>query len=135
MKIGSFDIELIPGWKTLEEEGNDVTSIVRINDPQGALQLSSYIMPDNCQLNIFDELFDFTSNYISDKTEFKKVQETKNGLLLNGIIQDDRKWIFAICNKDNALVFATYNSRLEDFEVEKDDIITMINSINFSAPF
>jgi hypothetical protein len=134
MRVDFYNITLLPGWKILEYENSSITSIIKIDSPIGALQLSSFVTPENYELNVFDELFDFTSNYINNTSRYKeydKVLEIKNGLILNAIVEDNRKWIFAICNSGRKVIFATYNSTLKDFEIEEREALKIIDSITF----
>ena len=131
MKIDFYEINIPKGWVVKEDES--ITSFFN-SQGFGALQISSFISPDKYKINLFDELYDFASDYVNIKNgfeQYKNIKEISCGLLIDEIIEKNRSWLFAILNNEQKLLLITYNSLIEDFYKEHDTILEIINSILF----
>jgi hypothetical protein len=129
MQIDFYEIVIPNGWQV--KKGDEVSSIFNTNG-YGAMQISSFMIPENYNFNLFDEFYDFASEYISsDIKQYRNVEKTTFGFFLDGVIDEHRTWIFAIANSGLNVLLITYNSLTEDFHKEHYTILEMIKSISF----
>ena len=128
MKVGSYEIEIPEDW--ILQKSESITSIFTPNG-FGVVQISSFLLPNDYDLNLFDELYDFASEYVTALKQYKKLKKINYGLLLDEIIENNRTWLFAILNKKHSILLVTYNSLGVDFHKEHCTALAIINSITF----
>jgi|ERR1700722_1728988 len=122
-------LEQLKEWEKIVHENK--TSIYNPNG-FGVLQVSEFTIPKDYKLNLFDELYDFSSEYISNIKSYKNIKEVPFGLLLDKISDIKKTWLFAILNNDRNVLLLTYNSNNQDFFKEHEIILKIINSTTWS---
>ncbi len=111
-------------------ESDNIISISKKNGV-GVIQISIFQIPSDYDLNLFDELYDFSRGYIPSISQYRSVMNLTLGLLLDNIQDKKRTWLFAILNKERIVLLITYNSLTSDFRKEHAEVIKILNSLNW----
>jgi hypothetical protein len=132
--LGKFTVKIPVDWISTINEDN-VVSIYKENNGVGAFQITYFELPLNYELNLFDELYDFISSYLPNitKDELPLIQELDNGLMIENIISQERKWMFGMLNDHNKVIFFTYNAEANDFIIEESIIKDIIKGIRWGV--
>ena len=132
LTFNAFCLTIPSDWKYESNEEN-ITSIYDAKGGFGAITVTHYNIPKVYNFNLFDELFDFASEYIIiDKDKFKAFQNTtevKNGIIIDKIMIQNREWLFAIFFYKQQCLLITYNSTVSDYLKEAPIINKIISSI------
>ena len=120
-----------PHWQLQDGKTN---SIVDPESGVGALQISTFEIPSDQTVDIMDELLDFVSESKAfnpnEKGQHKnQVVRSNNTAMIELEGRDFRFHIFWIIFKRPRLLFATYNCKYKDKDIEQEIVKGIASSI------
>lgn len=136
MSINSFNLFNcnIPEEYRFEED-DGVLSIYNEENGVGALQITSYRIPNGYRFNIKDELIEF----ILSNDDTLKSKEIDKDIVLNnnsGVFQvkdnEGYWWKYWLLFRNNIAIFITYNCEIDYLKVEENVINKIVESISIS---
>jgi hypothetical protein len=107
------------------EKSDDLVSIYNASNGVGALQISSYIVPDPNIVKLDEEL----KGYLEQKYGEVNLKLLNKYAWFSVIDDGNRYWHYWLLNKANILMFITYNCKSSDKSIEKGVVDRIIKSM------
>ena len=125
---GYYELNIPKRWCYSEDD--NLVSFYDEKGGVGALQISSYSIKDDYDINIVSEL----AKIISKRTGEGNQQIVSKVLVIDSLAQyslvkDGKYWKYYMLCKENKLLFLTYNCDEIDSSAEKEVIEKIISSI------
>ena len=131
-KAGYYEL-MIPDEWTYEQEGN-IISIFRENDNADALQISSFAVSKDYQMDLRQEL----SEYMAEKIT-KRIEDVEKDIIVNGsvafirIIEAESFREYRMMFEKQVLLLITWNGKFDDAVNEQHQFSAITHSIQIAG--
>lgn len=133
-----YRLSLPANW--VVEEGETITSFYAREDGVGALQISTFEVPPEAQVDLVNELLDFINEKEQDELKpdpgYKAiVQKGVNIAMVDYATKGGRNYLEWFKFRRPQILFITYNCKLEHIGIEKEiakEIVKSIEIFDFS---
>jgi hypothetical protein len=125
-----FKFALLEGY-IFKETKNELV-IYKGKNGYGAINITSYRIPDNYVFDEIKELKDFAKS-ISSNINIQNLQFKKNDFFWSEFIMNGRYWRIWTLFRNHYAVFGSYNCMEEDKEKEIDKINLIIQSLEINS--
>lgn len=128
-KSNRYNITLPVGW--VFEEDKNVASIFEPNNGKGVLQISSYEIPIDYDINVKKELAEFVQSYFEDLNIIEIIAgiQDQSQYSFFELENENTYWAFWILYEPYNLLFITYNCETLDKDKEVIEIHDTLSSI------
>ena len=131
-KAGYYEL-MIPDEWTFEQEGN-IISIFRENDSAEALQISSFAVSKDYQMDLRQELAEYMAEKIT-----KRIEDVEKDIIVNGsvafirLIEAETYREYRMMFEKNVLLLITWNGNYRDAAADQHQLSAITNSIRISG--
>lgn len=131
-KAGYYEL-MIPDEWTYEQEGN-IISVFRENDNAGALQISSFAVSKDYQMDLREELAEYMAEKIT-----KRIEDVEKDIIVNGsvafirIIEGEAYREYRMMFEKQVLLLITWNGKFADAGKEQQQFSAIANSIRIAG--
>ncbi len=117
-------IAIIPDSWTAESDGNMI-SVFEAANGVGALQFTSFKVPNRGRIDLSKELL----SLLDDEYNDADINEKANYAFFETVDKDSVYWKYWLLNGEESIFFISYNCQATDKGIENDVINSIINSI------
>ena len=121
-----YEITLTDGY--VLEENKNVIAIYNEKHGVGAINITSYQIPDDYDFNIEEELRDFATS-VDNSIDGKTLQIKRNGCTSSEFMSKERYWRIWVFFRKPQVIFVSYNCNKEEKNNEIDKINEIVQSL------
>ncbi|QEC45471.1 hypothetical protein [Pseudobacter ginsenosidimutans] len=131
-KAGYYEL-MIPDEWTFEQEGN-IISVFRENDASEALQISSFAVSKDYEMDLRQELAEYMTEKIT-----KRIEDVEKDIVVNGsvafirLIDAEAYREYRMMFEKSVLLLITWNGNYQDAAADQHQLSAITNSIRISG--